>query len=143
MEHLPRGSVNLDLPKIVNVQNYRLFVSTWNVGGESPLNNLNLDEWLHSSPPADIYVLGFQEIVPLNAGNILGAEDSGPAKKWITLIGETLNSGPGTSGGQVIIHLVIRLVTIPADKGQVMSPDGVHRMMNMDLEIHLLFRFHM
>ncbi|KAL3365901.1 hypothetical protein AABB24_010827 [Solanum stoloniferum] len=99
MEHLPRGSVSLDRPKIINVQDYRLFVSTWNVGGESPLSNLNLDEWLHSSPPADIYVLGFQEIVPLNAGNILGAEDSGPAKKWIALIGETLNNGPGTSGG--------------------------------------------
>lgn len=99
MEHLPRGSVNLDRPKIINVQNYRLFVSTWNVGGESPPSNLNLDEWLHSSPSADIYVLGFQEIVPLNAGNILGAEDSEPAKKWISLIGETLNSSPGTSGG--------------------------------------------
>ncbi|KAJ8563560.1 hypothetical protein K7X08_032012 [Anisodus acutangulus] len=99
MEHLPRGSVNLDRPKIINVQNYRIFVSTWNVGGESPPNNLNLDECLHSSPPADIYVLGFQEIVPLNAGNILGAEDNGLAKKWIALIGQTLNSGPGTSGG--------------------------------------------
>ncbi|MCD7448316.1 Type IV inositol polyphosphate 5-phosphatase 7 [Datura stramonium] len=98
-EHLPRGIGNLDRPKIINVQNYRLFVSTWNVGGESPPSNLNLDEWLHSSPPADIYVLGFQEIVPLNAGNILGAEDSGPAKRWINLIGETLNSGHGTSGG--------------------------------------------
>lgn len=96
MEHLPRGSVNLDRPKIINVQNYRfaflinpvdtsdfvsfsfivtthnmnvlhlisyclrLFVSTWNVGGESPPSNLNLDEWLHSSPSADIYVLGYE-----------------------------------------------------------------------------------
>ncbi|KAK4365942.1 hypothetical protein RND71_013822 [Anisodus tanguticus] len=99
MEHLPRGSVNLDRPKIINIQNYRVFVSTWNVGGESPPSNLNLDEWLHSSPPADIYVIGFQEIVPLNAGNILGAEDNGPTKKWIALIGETLNNSPGTSGG--------------------------------------------
>jgi hypothetical protein len=41
----------------------------------------------------------FQEIVPLNAGNILGAEDNGPAKKWLALIGNTLNNLPGTSGG--------------------------------------------
>ncbi|KAL0434114.1 UNVERIFIED_CONTAM: Type IV inositol polyphosphate 5-phosphatase 7 [Sesamum latifolium] len=51
------------------------------------------------SPPVDIYVLGFQEIVPLSAGNILGAEDNGPAKKWLALIKRTLNNAPGTSGG--------------------------------------------
>ncbi|XP_031093301.1 type I inositol polyphosphate 5-phosphatase 8-like isoform X3 [Ipomoea triloba] len=37
--------------------------------------------------------LRFQEIVPLNAGNVLGAEDSGPAAKWLSLIRETLNNG--------------------------------------------------
>ncbi|WVY99102.1 hypothetical protein V8G54_031253 [Vigna mungo] len=75
-----------------------IFVATWNVAGRSPPNTLNLDDWLHSSSPADIYVLGFQEIVPLNAGNILGAEDNGPAKKWLALIRKTLNNLPGTSG---------------------------------------------
>ena len=35
----------------------------------------------------------------MNAGNILGAEDNGPAKKWLALIGKTLNNLPGTSGG--------------------------------------------
>lgn len=40
----------------------------------------------------------FQEIVPLNAGNILGSEDNGPAKKWMALIRKTLNNLPGTSG---------------------------------------------
>ncbi|KAL2469850.1 CVP2 like 1 [Abeliophyllum distichum] len=62
-------------------------------------SNMNLDDWLHSAPPADIYVLGFQEIVPLNAGNILGAEDNGPAKKWLSLIRKTLNNSPETSTG--------------------------------------------
>lgn len=33
----------------------------------------------------------FQEIVPLNAGNILGAEDCGPAARWVSLIREALN----------------------------------------------------
>jgi hypothetical protein len=37
----------------------RIFAATWNVGGKSPPRGLNLDEWLHSSPPADIYVLGY------------------------------------------------------------------------------------
>lgn len=34
----------------------------------------------------------FQEIVPLNAGNVLGAEDNGPAAKWLNLIREALNN---------------------------------------------------
>ncbi|XP_051152781.1 type IV inositol polyphosphate 5-phosphatase 7-like isoform X2 [Andrographis paniculata] len=88
-----RGS--LDHPQILNIQNYSVFVSTWNLGGRSPHSNMNLDDWLHLSPPSDIYVLGFQEIVPLNAGNILGAEDNGPAKKWLALIKRTLHDAPG------------------------------------------------
>jgi hypothetical protein len=40
----------------------------------------------------------FQEIVPLNAGNVLGAEDNGPARKWVSLVRRTLNSLPGCSG---------------------------------------------
>ncbi|XP_027352914.1 type I inositol polyphosphate 5-phosphatase 8-like [Abrus precatorius] len=92
-----------------------MFVGTWNVGGKSPNQRLNLRNWLTSPSPADIYVIGyafghwnkykwfhsnfsrmiidrFQEIVPLNAGNVLGPEDSGPAAKWLTLIGQALNS---------------------------------------------------
>jgi hypothetical protein len=33
----------------------------------------------------------FQEIVPLNAGNVLGAEDKGPTYKWLDLIRRALN----------------------------------------------------
>lgn len=29
------------------------------MGGKAPTNNMNLDDWLHSAPPADIYVLGY------------------------------------------------------------------------------------
>lgn len=29
--------------------------------------------------------------MPLNAGNVLGAEDKGPASKWLDLIGQALN----------------------------------------------------
>ena len=39
----------------------------------------------------DFFNLRFQEIVPLNAGNVLGAEDSGPAAKWLSLIRQALN----------------------------------------------------
>ncbi|CAN4093374.1 unnamed protein product [Withania somnifera] len=93
------SKIDLDTSEVTDVNNYRVFVATWNVAGKSPPSNLSLDDWLHTSPPADIYVLGFQEIVPLNAGNVLGTEDNGPARKWLALIRKTLNSLPGTSGG--------------------------------------------
>ncbi|GAA0165195.1 phosphatase [Lithospermum erythrorhizon] len=98
-DRIKRNKVDPDAFQTIDVQNHRVFVATWNVAGKSPPNNLNLQEWLHTSPPADIYVLGFQEIVPLNAGNVLGTEDNGPAKKWLSLIRRTLNSVPGTTGG--------------------------------------------
>lgn len=79
-------------PAVTDTQNLRMFVGTWNVGGKSPHEGLNLKDWLRSPTPADIYVLGFQEIVPLNAGNVLGAEDYGPANKWISLIRQALNN---------------------------------------------------
>ncbi|KAL5702229.1 phosphoinositide 5-phosphatase [Ranunculus cassubicifolius] len=97
-ERVRRGKIDLDAAQVIDVQNYRIFVATWNVGGKSPPSYLNLEDWLHTSPTADIYVLGFQEIVPLNAGNVLGAEDNGPARKWLALIRKTLNNLPGTSG---------------------------------------------
>ncbi|GLT38883.1 hypothetical protein SLA2020_131000 [Shorea laevis] len=71
--------------------NLRMFVGTWNVGGKSPQEGLNLRDWLKLPAPADVYVLGFQEVVPLNAGNVLGPEDEGPAAKWLSLIRQALN----------------------------------------------------
>ncbi|KAL2454622.1 DNAse I-like superfamily protein [Abeliophyllum distichum] len=70
--------------------NLRMFVGTWNVGGKTPNRGLNLREWLKSPLTADIYVLGFQEIVPLHAGNVLGPEDCSRATKWLSLICQAL-----------------------------------------------------
>jgi hypothetical protein len=38
----------------------RVFAGTWNVGGRSPSSHLNLEDWLHTSPAADIYVIGYK-----------------------------------------------------------------------------------
>lgn len=73
-----------------DVQSFSVFVATWNVGGKSPHSDLNLDQILHTDQ-SDIYVLGFQEIVPLNAGNVLVVEDNEPAAKWLALINQSLN----------------------------------------------------
>ncbi|CAA6667195.1 unnamed protein product [Spirodela intermedia] len=95
-----RGKFEIDPGHATDLQEYRIFVATWNVGGKSPPGHLNLDDWLHTSPPADIYAsFRFQEIVPLNAGNVLGTEDNGPARKWVSLLRRTLNNLPATGGG--------------------------------------------
>ncbi|CAL9180173.1 unnamed protein product [Musa hybrid cultivar] len=75
----------------INTKELRVCVGTWNVGGQHPPEDLDVAEWLDTEEPADIYALGIQEIVPLNAGNIFGAEDSGPVAKWEHLIRKTLN----------------------------------------------------
>ncbi|XP_020080352.1 type I inositol polyphosphate 5-phosphatase 5-like [Ananas comosus] len=82
-----------DRPKrqVVEVQEIRVFVATWNVGGKPPNNGLNLEDFLQVEGSSDIYVLGFQEIVPLNAGNVLVIEDNEPAAKWLGLICQALN----------------------------------------------------
>ncbi|KAG1342394.1 type I inositol polyphosphate 5-phosphatase 5 [Cocos nucifera] len=73
------------------IQEFRIFVATWNVGGKPPHNGINLEEFLQVEGSSDIYVLGFQEIVPLNAGNVLVIEDNEPAAKWLALISQALN----------------------------------------------------
>ncbi|CAK9871405.1 unnamed protein product [Sphagnum jensenii] len=92
---LPRGQSETSLQQLVDKHELRVSVGTWNVGGKPPPDDLDLQDWLDTCEPADIYVFGFQEIVPLNAGNVIGVEDEGPAAKWESLIRETLNSKMG------------------------------------------------
>ncbi|KAL5209852.1 hypothetical protein ABZP36_005475 [Zizania latifolia] len=70
----------------------RLFTSTWNVGGVAPPDDLDLADWLDTRNAAyDIYVLGFQEVVPLSARNVLGADKKRVGMRWNELIRAALN----------------------------------------------------
>ncbi|GMH17045.1 hypothetical protein Nepgr_018886 [Nepenthes gracilis] len=75
----------------INNKEIRICVGTWNVSGKVPPDDLDIGEWVDISVPSDVYVLGLQEIVPLNAGNIFGPEDSSPVIKWENVIRETLS----------------------------------------------------
>ncbi|XP_059279949.1 type IV inositol polyphosphate 5-phosphatase 3 isoform X2 [Lycium ferocissimum] len=78
----------------INTKDIRVCVGTWNVAGKFPTEDLELDSWLDVNEPADIYVIGFQEVIPLNAGNIFGAEDTRPISVWEDVIRESLNKVP-------------------------------------------------
>lgn len=81
----------------ISTNELRVFVGTWNVAGRPPVGSLavDLDDWLNLKDAADLYVLGFQEIVPLKTRTVIGAEDSTEATKWNSLIRKTLNEKYG------------------------------------------------
>ncbi|KAJ8624420.1 hypothetical protein MRB53_032950 [Persea americana] len=58
---------------------------------EATFGGLNLEDLLHVDDSLDLYVSGFQEIVPLNAGNVPVIEDNEPAAKWLSLVNRALN----------------------------------------------------
>jgi len=37
----------------------RVMTGTWNVAGRAPSDDLDLDQWLCTQEPADLYVLGY------------------------------------------------------------------------------------
>ena len=66
---------------IINVENniLNLFIGTWNLAAiDNMSSNERLLDWLNpnakldpNAPPADMYVIGLQEIVELNTTNII------------------------------------------------------------------------
>jgi hypothetical protein len=83
-----------------------LQAGTYNVAGKRPPNGLKLHEWLHqwkdcwpqaaaASSAAgggpDIVAIGFQEVVPLSAGNVIAGPSSAGADAWDYVLASTLN----------------------------------------------------
>ncbi|CAM6007936.1 unnamed protein product [Sphagnum balticum] len=90
-------AIDSSVPIAQSAMQLQIAVGTWNVAGKPPGDDLNIEEWLDMSQPADIYVLGFQEVVPLNAINVLWVEDETPKAMWEDLIRRTLNNQMGVS----------------------------------------------
>ncbi|XP_031396026.1 type I inositol polyphosphate 5-phosphatase 5 [Punica granatum] len=91
IEGLNLSSFEVSMAPATEVKEVRIFVGTWNVGGKTPNSSLNLEDFLQVEGSSDVYVLGFQEVVPLSAGNVLVLEDNEPAAKWLVLINQALN----------------------------------------------------
>eukprot|EP00271_Cylindrocystis_brebissonii_P021334 TRINITY_DN7533_c1_g3_i1.p1 TRINITY_DN7533_c1_g3~~TRINITY_DN7533_c1_g3_i1.p1 ORF type:complete len:976 (-),score=216.47 TRINITY_DN7533_c1_g3_i1:691-3618(-) len=84
-------------PQYTERKEIKIVAGTWNVAGLPPTEDLSIDDWLRieEHPDADIYVMGFQEIVPLNANNVLGLEDEQRAHNWNEVLRHSLNRAPG------------------------------------------------
>ncbi|CAI9095472.1 OLC1v1031430C4 [Oldenlandia corymbosa var. corymbosa] len=89
-----RGKSETLRVQYISKKDVRVTVGTWNVAGRLPSEDLEIDEWLSVQEPSDVYILGFQEVVPLNAGNVLGAENRRAIPKWEAIIRRTLNKSP-------------------------------------------------
>lgn len=84
-------------PSFTTWNDINLFVGTYNISAANPMNqNIDLSSWLfppqnldHGLP--DVYAIGFQEMIELNAGSILSADNSKPLQ-WAKVLGEQLNS---------------------------------------------------
>ncbi|KAJ7648494.1 DNase I-like protein [Mycena rosella] len=79
-----------------------IFVGTWNLNGRPPSESLL--PWLFPREgEPDIFVLGFQEIVPLTAQQIVQAD---PEKRriWETRILETLDRRPNKKASYVLLR---------------------------------------
>ncbi|XP_052168502.1 LOW QUALITY PROTEIN: type I inositol polyphosphate 5-phosphatase 2 [Oryza glaberrima] len=113
-----RKSESLRVNYISN-KDMRVMIGTWNVAGRAPSEDLDLDQWICSQEPADMYILGFQEVVPLSVGNVLGAEDSRTVPKWEGIISRALNKSqrPKANCKSYSAPLSPLRVPIPSDDG--------------------------
>ena len=94
----------------------KIFVGTWNVNGKKP--GESIESWLVPDPRADmadIYAVGFQEIVDLNAQNVIAdGQSHSRSSQWEEQIGATLNGAAakrrGGAGGKdgERYHLVLQ-----------------------------------
>jgi hypothetical protein len=78
--------VFLDIRKRKEVKELLLFVGSWNFAGKEIQENFNLLDWLlpvKNTNTPDIYIIGFQEIVDLNAKNIVfSVSNSAKVESW-------------------------------------------------------------
>jgi len=69
-------------------------VSSWNMGGCKPLESIDITKWLfpfEGSYLPDVFVLGFQEVVPLTAKNVVQNKNMKQTEYWEKTIQNTLD----------------------------------------------------
>ena len=66
----------------------KINVSSWNIGGVKPLEIIDVAKWLFPFDDfwPDIFVVGFQEIVPLTMSNVVSNRNSTAVEYWTQTI---------------------------------------------------------
>lgn len=80
--------------KYIQKDQISVFIGTWNVAA-SNFNGSKLLDWLlpiKDEKPHDLYIIGLQEIVSLNATNLLIVSNNSKVEMWRNLISSTLDS---------------------------------------------------
>ncbi|KAL0027397.1 hypothetical protein WJX79_008379 [Trebouxia sp. C0005] len=102
-----------------------VLVGTYNVNGRRPPADLDLRPWLDmSSHTADIVAVGFQEVVPLNAGNVVMGGGLEAGSVWDMHIDRALNNPvsspmkPGSAGSAGTVE------QSPASSGKLIPEDS-------------------
>jgi inositol polyphosphate 5-phosphatase INPP5B/F len=96
--------VRLRQDEFTNYQPALLYVGTWNVNAKGKMED-ELSDWIRAdwnnvTGPPDIVAVGFQEIVDLNAANVVvDNKTQQKSQFWCERLHQTLNSNSSSGGG--------------------------------------------
>ncbi|KAL1680770.1 SacI homology domain-containing protein [Schizophyllum commune] len=99
-----RAALEARLPEYSSTKHCTIFAGTWNVNGRPPSESLL--PWLFPRPSAyepDIFAIGFQEIVPLTAQQILQT-DPDKRRVWEASLLEALDRRPNKKSNYVLLR---------------------------------------
>jgi synaptojanin len=80
--------------KFTSQEELFIYIGSWNVGGKEPKDGFMFFEWLFPMKDMrtpDIYILGLQEIVDLNAKNIVLSSNTSKVDYWRNAINKHMN----------------------------------------------------
>ncbi|CCM05549.1 uncharacterized protein FIBRA_07776 [Fibroporia radiculosa] len=100
-----RRALEARLPEYSTTKQCTIFVGTWNLNGRPPSSE-SLLPWLFprsTTVDPDIFVLGFQEIVPLTAQQIVQA-DPEKRRAWEVKILDTINRRPDRKSEYILLR---------------------------------------
>ncbi|EGW29977.1 uncharacterized protein SPAPADRAFT_52826 [Spathaspora passalidarum NRRL Y-27907] len=86
------GKLKQQAGTFTSFKNIKCFTGTYNVNALEPESHIDLSSWLFppASSSADIYGIGFQELIDLDPRSILNA-DTTKAGKWAEILNRELN----------------------------------------------------